>query len=183
MTAPNRNIELKARCRVLRAAAEAAASLGAVRIGKLEQTDTYFRAPTGRLKLRETTCRPAELIWYDRADSPEFRDSEYYVVPVSDAPRMKAALGHAMGLRGVVRKRRELWMYENVRIHLDEVEDLGTFVEFEAVITCADDELDSMQRLDALSHAMAIVSDDRVSQSYSDLLFEIEAGLGSVAAQ
>jgi adenylate cyclase class IV len=177
MTAPNRNIELKARCGNLRAAAEAAASVGAVRLGTLEQTDTYFRAPTGRLKLRETTGRPPELIWYDRADCPELRDSDYYVVPVSDAARMKAALGHAMGVRCVVRKRREPWMHHNVRIHLDDVEDLGTFIEFEAVITCADDELASLARLEELTSALTIAPEDRISNSYSDLLFEIEETL------
>jgi adenylate cyclase, class 2 len=174
MTQPNRNIELKARCRDFRSAAEAVMRLGAVRLGALEQIDTYFRASEGRLKLREATSRPAELIWYDRADYPEFRDSDYYVVRVADAATTKAALGHAMGVRGVVRKRRELWMYQNVRIHFDDVEDLGTFVELEAVLTGADDETSSLARLEALSEALAIRPDDRVSASYSDLLFEIE---------
>ena len=38
-------------------------------------------------------------------------------------------LAEALGVRSVVRKRREIYLYHNVRIHLDEVCDLGRFLE------------------------------------------------------
>ena len=60
-SAPGRhNIEVKARCRDLTRAAEAAREIGATRVGELRQCDTYFCAH-GRLKLRETTGKPAAL--------------------------------------------------------------------------------------------------------------------------
>src|SRR5215207_2203808 len=156
MTKPNRNIELNARSRDLSAAASAAKRIGATCRGVLHQTDTYFRAPSGRLKLREIRDSHAELIWYARADSPELRDSSYYVVPIPDPALAKAALARAMGIRGVVAKCRELWMYHNVRVHLDEVDGLGTFIEFEAVVSSREDDAASHERLATLTEALGI---------------------------
>jgi adenylate cyclase class IV len=168
----NRNIELKARCANLQRAAEAALRIGATRAGELRQLDTYFRFPHGRLKLRETALpdgRGAELIAYQRSDAPAFRGSDYYVIPLSHPADMKTALAKKLGVRGEVRKRRELFLWHNVRIHLDDVAGLGTFIEFEAVISPADDEAVSLQRLARLAEALAIGDDDRIAVSYSDL--------------
>ena len=166
----SRNLELKARCAgLVRAAAEAAA-LGARRDGELVQTDTYFRVPNGRLKLRETVGRLGELIWYARQDSVDFRGSDYYVLPIPQPAETKAALSAALGVRGEVRKRRELWLWHNVRIHLDAVENLGSFVEFEAVIKKNEDEAVSHHRLATLAKALRIRDADRIAVSYSDLL-------------
>jgi adenylate cyclase class IV len=63
-----RNIELKARCPDLNAAREAARRLGAEFAGTLEQRDTYFVVPHGRLKLRQTAGHGAELVAYARAN-------------------------------------------------------------------------------------------------------------------
>ena len=40
-----------------------------------------------------------------------------------------------LGVRACVRKRREVWLYRNARIHLDTVDGLGCFVEIEVVVT------------------------------------------------
>src|SRR5688500_12172405 len=165
-----RNIELKARCTDLAAARKTALAVGAEGVGTLEQTDTYFRASQGRLKLRETIGKPAELIWYTRPDNTDARGSDYQLVPVPDPDAFKAALAAAMGVRGVVKKRRELLMWHNVRIHLDDVEHLGTFVEFEAVLTDSSDEKTSYERLLTLTDALGIVDADRMATSYSDQL-------------
>jgi adenylate cyclase class IV len=166
-----RNIELKARCGDLAAAAKRAASLGAERQGVLVQVDTYFRVPHGRLKMRETAGdAEAQLIWYERPDSTDFRGSDYYVLPIPKPLETRLALSAALGVRGEVRKRRQLWLWHNVRIHLDEVAGLGTFVEFEAVIAPGEDEEQSLDRLATLTGALNIGEADRVAVSYSDLL-------------
>ena len=166
----NRNLELNARCRDLQRAAQASLSLGATRAGELRQLDTYFHFAHGRLKLRETEGSGAELIAYERADDPAFRGSDYYVIPVSHPAEMKAALAKKLGVRGEVRKRRELFLWHNVRIHLDDVAGLGTFIEFEAVLSPAgDDEAISLERLAKLKAALAIRDEDRIAVSYSDL--------------
>ena len=61
-TSLNRNIELKARCPDPDAAREAARRLGAEFAGVLEQRDTYFVVPHGRLKLRQTAGKGAQLV-------------------------------------------------------------------------------------------------------------------------
>jgi adenylate cyclase class IV len=188
----NRNLELKARCRDLQRAAQASLNLGATRAGELRQLDTYFHFAHGRLKLRETApasdcggtggaggaggaagaggAGGAELIAYERADDPAFRGSDYYVIPVSHPADMKAALAKKLGVRGEVRKHRELFLWHNVRIHLDDVAGLGTFIEFEAVLSpAADDEAISLDRLAKLKVALSIRDEDRIAVSYSDL--------------
>ena len=171
---PQCNIEIKARCGELDGARAAAEKLGAHPGGFLDQTDTYYRAAHGRLKLREINSERAELIWYVRPDDADARSSDYHVAPIAleNVPGVKAALAAAVGVRGIVRKRRELWRWHNVRIHLDTVESLGTFIEFEAVIgpDAGEDESTAHARLAELCRAMNVRDDDRLAQSYSDLL-------------
>ena len=139
----------------------------------MTQIDTYFHSPSGRLKLREITTAnssSAELIWYHRPDGVEFRGSNYYVVPVPDSALLKSALIAANGLRGEVRKRRDVYLFHNVRIHLDRVENLGSYIEFEAVMTDGEDEATSLARLDQLHAALGMKPEDHERGSYSDLL-------------
>ena len=94
----------------------------------------------GTTTLRLVDGGQAELIWYDRADEKGIRGSAYSRTPITDPTGLRAVLATAVGMRGEVRKVRELWLWHNVRIHLDEVAHLGTFVEFEAVIDEGNDE-------------------------------------------
>jgi len=163
-----RNIEIKARCDDLNRARRAAEAIGAKFAGVLHQIDTYFHVKHGRLKLRQINGNQTELIWYERPDRAEARASNYYVVPVTDADLTLAALSAALGVRGAVRKRRELFLWDNVRIHLDRVERLGEFIEFEAFVSDAASETVSSKRLDQLSGQLHI--GEQIGRSYSDLL-------------
>ena len=165
-----RNLELKSRCPNLAAAERAAQTLGATFQWTKSQTDTYFHVRRGRLKLREADGQTAELIAYERPDHPEFRESAYHLVPVPDAHRLKAALTTSLGVRVVVAKQRTLYLWHNVRIHLDAVDDVGTFLEFEAVLSTPDDDIQSPARLARLTEVLGVRDEDRVSRSYSDLL-------------
>jgi adenylate cyclase class IV len=161
---------MKCRHPDLAAAREAARRLGAEPAGVHIQVDTYFHAAHGRLKLRETEGRPAMLIWYDRSERSEARGSDYHLTPVSDPASMKAVLALALGLRGQVQKRRELHLWHNVRIHLDEVTGVGTLVELEAVLSGRDNEATSLGRLDRLCEALGIRPEDILPGSNADLL-------------
>jgi len=175
-----KNIEIKARCRDLARVRDAARSEGAVPHGVLHQTDTYFHVPVGRLKLREIessgspqggdATRCAELIFYRRSDDAGPKASEYEVAPVTEASRMCAALAAALGIWIVVEKRRELWILDNVRIHLDEVTGLGSFLELEAVVDNAHAEDVCHQAVRRLLDLFEVGDDDRIRDSYSDLL-------------
>ena len=59
--------------------------------------------------------------------------------PVPAPESLAEAFDAALGTIVVVSKRRRLFLWEGVRIHLDEVEDLGSFMEFEAVLPDAGD--------------------------------------------
>ncbi len=164
------NIELKARCADLAAARRTALALGARPAGVLEQTDTFFRAPGGRLKLRETNDAPAQLIPYARPDEPGAKQSEYVVLPVEQPDAARRLLTRILGAAGVVRKRRELLLLDNVRIHLDDVEGLGTFIEFEAVLGPGRTPESERRRLADLADAFGVRPQDVESRAYVDLL-------------
>jgi adenylate cyclase class IV len=162
---------LKARYDDLHKAARLCVELGAREAGEFVQTDTYFNAPRGRLKLRQTEPDRAELIWYLRADQTSSCVSDYSIARVrtSEAPSVLAVLDGALGIRSVVRKTRRLLLWKNVRIHLDRVETLGNFVEFEAVLGPGHSEADGHARIVLLVEALNINGVDRVAQSYLDL--------------
>jgi predicted adenylyl cyclase CyaB len=172
LPAARRNLEIKARLADPAAVRDAVARLGARPSARETQTDTYFRVAHGRLKLREIEGQPAVVIWYDRPDQQGTRDSAYHLVPVPDAATMKAALTAALGVRGECRKRREIYLWHNVRIHLDEVTGLGRFVEFEAVLSPQDEEEEatSRDRLEQLGRALGICASEYLATSYADLL-------------
>jgi adenylate cyclase class IV len=108
-----------------------AGKAGATFRGTLRQTDTFFEVTRGLLKLRVIEGAQAELISYERPETPGSRVSSYTVYPTGDPDLLHDVLSRCLK-RGVrVRKRRDLWMWGGTRIHLDDVEALGTFVELE----------------------------------------------------
>jgi homotetrameric cytidine deaminase len=170
--AASRNIEFKARDAQPARTLELALGLGAEDRGEIAQTDTYFARARGRLKLREQQPGDAELIQYRRADTPGARESEYRRVPTADAAALRDALDAALGTLVVVEKRRRLLLHENVRIHIDEVEGLGSFVELEAVAQPDSDLSAEQDKVGRLRAELGIGDDALVAQSYSDLLLE-----------
>jgi adenylate cyclase class IV len=193
---PAKNIELKARLHDLCAARTTARRLATEVLGVQEQTDTYFHCPSGRMKLREvfefapTIDLPissvvgvpnaatssgalrhfAQLIWYERADQTDSKESTYQLVEVTES-RVKQ-LKSEMGIRGIVAKRREVYLYHNVRIHLDSVESLGTFLEFEAVLCEGVNAAAGRLQLAALQKEFHIAAEDLLPNSYADMLLK-----------
>jgi adenylate cyclase class 2 len=165
-----RNIELKARCADLPATARRAIAVGAVDRGVLLQHDTFYAVTRGRLKLRRIAGAPAELILYHRPDTVEAKASEYHIAGVPDPEALHRMLAVALGVTADVRKRRRLLLWKYVRIHLDEVENLGTFIELESVVGPDADEAEASRRLDELRAALAIDESDLVGVAYAQLL-------------
>jgi predicted adenylyl cyclase CyaB len=163
-----RNIELKARLHDRTFAEGACARIGATPQGDIRQTDTYFAVPTGRLKLRE--CDPGEdyLVFYHRTDEAAARGSDYVIERVGAS--MGGLLKRSLGVSGVVQKTRTLWLWKNVRVHLDRVEGLGDFIEFEAVLSEGLDDADGFEKLAYLREAFGVRDDDIETGSYLDLL-------------
>lgn len=169
MQGPRRNIELKYRCADLAEVRRRARELGATDAGVLQQHDVFFDAPLGRLKLRDFGDGRAELISYRRADTPDPRGSDFLVYPVADPAALRATLAHALRSGGAVRKRRHLFLYRHTRIHLDEVEALGEFVELETVMA-GQSEHEAHAELRHVAAALSLKSDDAVAQPYVELV-------------
>ncbi len=165
-----RNVELKARLASLDTAREVARRVATSRLGIQHQTDTYFHCPHGRLKLREMADDGVQLIWYARSDQAEARHSEYYLLDVADGNLAKNLLTAALGVRRTVIKRREIFLYRNVRIHLDDVVDLGSFLEFEAVMAPRQDLAEGHAQLAWLCEQFGITASCILPSSYGDML-------------
>lgn len=73
-------------------------------------------------------------------------------------------------MKVVVGKARRLFVHEGVRIHLDRVDELGDFIEFEGVAAEGDDPRRFADLLDSLREAFGIHEEDLLRESYSDLL-------------
>jgi predicted adenylyl cyclase CyaB len=129
-----RNVEIKARIAGVEALTQIAARLADTGPVVLDQDDTFFSCPNGRLKLRDQFAAGAELIFYQRADASGPKESFYVRTPVPDPQAMRALLQQAYGQSGRVRKRRILYLVGRTRIHLDTVDGLGEFLELEVVL-------------------------------------------------
>ena len=167
--APRRNIELKARDPDPDRSLRAALALGASDEGWLHQTDTYFRVPHGRLKLREEDTT-AQLIAYERPDQAVARESRYRLVTINDPQGLKEALSVALGVLVVVEKSRRLLLWQRARIHLDDVRGLGSFIEIEAVADPASDLTSERSEASEVQDALAIAPEQVMAVSYSDEL-------------
>ena len=135
------------------------------------QTDTYFNVPSGRLKLREGNIEN-NLIYYERKNTAGAKESIFQLVKVPDAKTLKDVLTRSIGVKIVVKKKREIYFIKNVKFHIDEVESLGNFAEIEASDLYADVSKEELQKqCDFYSGELNIKEEDLVSVSYSDMLF------------
>ena len=139
------------------------------------QRDTYLRVARGRLKLREEQPGEPHLIAYRRPDQAQVRVSSYRVAPVLDADATRAALEDTLGVDVVVAKRRRLLLWETVRIHLDEVEGLGSFMELEAVAEAGSDLAREHAQVARLREQLGIGDDLLRDGSYADALRAAQA--------
>lgn len=165
------NIEFKAELRNFDAAARQCALLGARHVADLKQTDTYYKLATGRLKKRETVGRPVEWIVYDRRDVVHPRLSSFTILTEKQA---RARWG-TMTLKPwlTVTKHRELWMLNYVRIQLDTVDRLGTFIEFEAKVSKRHTGGQCRRAVEHLREAFGPVLGEPISKSYCDLMEQL----------
>jgi len=141
----------------------------------LDQVDTFFRTPEGRLKLRVFPDGKGELIAYRRPDSAGPKTSEYSIYRTSQPEALGAALRGVLGVRGVVRKRRLLYLVGQTRVHLDEVDGLGSFLELEVVLADGQAPGDGEAIARQLLRELGVRDEDRVAGAYIDLL-ERDAG-------
>ena len=165
-----RNVEIKARARNFERKSGLALELASRPAEHLVQRDTFFNVPAGRLKLRHIDGRAAELIHYDRRDGAGPKESRYTICPVDDPAQLEKVLANALGVRGMVRKKRIVALVGQTRIHLDRVEGLGEFIELEVVLDTGQDLQYGTGIAETLMSQLEIEKTDLVEAAYLDLL-------------
>jgi predicted adenylyl cyclase CyaB len=171
-----RNVEIKARIEgqwneIEKRAAALADSGPTI----LEQEDVFYSVPRGRMKLRTVNGR-SELIYYMRSDQTGPKQSDYVCLPVADAASTKRLLAAIHGERGIVRKKRVLYLTGQTRIHLDRVEGLGDFLELEVVLNDDQPLGYGVEIAHQLMTSLAIDEQDLADVAYADLLFKESQG-------
>lgn len=170
-----RNVEIKAKVRDWDEVAARAEALSGTAGEVLEQEDVFFSVTEGRLKLRTFPDGRGELIAYDRPDCAGATTSHYRIFRTGEPENLKSVLAQGMGIRGIVRKRRILHWVDSTRIHLDDVEGLGRFLELEVVLRDGESEACGVGVADRLLEALGIAEADRIDCAYIDLLEAQEA--------
>ena len=164
------NIEIKARVDDFEALKARTEYLSDQPMIILPQEDTFFNTAKGRLKLRVQSPDRGYLIYYERPNQDGPKRSDYHLAETRDPENLKAALSLALGVRGVVRKTRYLYMVGQTRIHLDDVEGLGHFMELEVVMQAGQSDADGQAIAEDLMRRLEIRKDALLEGAYMDLI-------------
>ncbi len=169
----SQNVEIKVRLQYLNETRSRARALGAVPTSTDEQTDVYYAVNSSgaeRIKLRTVPGKDPELIRYHRSEDSSVRTSDYTLIRGAEAMREAREYERKAAPEVVVRKSREILLLENVRIHLDQVDGLGCFLELEAVVDSTHDPATCRQQVADLIVSLSLPREGMVAASYSDLL-------------
>ena len=178
------NLEFKARCQSFENLYPRLTDLNAAHRETVHQIDTYFSLTAEKGRAQSETCEPrlklreieemreAWLIYYERPNRDASRYSQYQLCKVPDASILKSLLTAALGIKTIVRKQREVWMFKHTRIHLDTVTDLGQFVELETVFQ-GQTETEAVREHQHVKTTLRLEAADPVAVSYSDLITNV----------
>ncbi|HEY9153167.1 MAG TPA: class IV adenylate cyclase [Anaerolineales bacterium] len=165
-----KNIEIKARVRDFPELKRRAESLSDSPLEVIPQEDTFFVTSKGRLKLRVLAPDRAQLVYYERPDQDGPKRSDYFIFNTNDPENLMTALSPALGVRGVVKKTRYLYRVGQTRVHLDDVEGLGQFMELEVVLHDDQSDAEGQRMANDLMEKLGIVPADLIEGAYMDLL-------------
>lgn len=164
------NIEIKAHIDNIDEMKARAQSLSDAPLKVISQEDVFFNTDKGRLKLRILAPDRGELIYYERADQAGPKHSEYHLARTHEPEDFKTALSLALGVRGLVVKTRYLYMAGQTRIHLDDVEGLGQFIELEVVLEDEQNAAEGQAIAEDLMQKLGIRQEDLLEGAYVDML-------------
>ena len=171
-------VELKAKIDNIDKVREKILKLNAEFIGKFHQIDTYFNVPKGRLKLREVEGKPyAQLIYYERENIAAPKKSEVFILEISNPEEFKEKTEKILGVKSVVDKVREVYVYRETKIHLDSVKRLGCFIEFEKETLESEIE-ETRSFLEKLMKKLEIRWENLIESSYGELILNSGSGVG-----
>jgi adenylate cyclase class 2 len=133
------------------------------------QEDIYYRIPSGRLKLRIINNKSGTLILYHRKESKKLRVSNYILTHTNDFNNLHLTLSKLFPVLITVKKVREIFLLDNMRIHLDKVNNLGEFLEFEVVFDSFEK---AKKQMNFLIGYFELNRKNFINKSYSDLLLK-----------
>ena len=164
------NIEIKARAEDFARKQELAERLAGGPPETIRQQDTFFPCANGRLKLRRLAEDRGELIAYRRDDVAGTKQSDYLLYRTAEPEALRGVLAEAMGTGIVVTKTRRLYLVGQTRVHLDEVEGLGTFLELEVVLAEGQAAEEGHRVAREIMEKLAVREEDLIEGAYADLL-------------
>ena len=177
------NLEFKAQCQSLDSFYPRLANLNATHHETVRQIDTYFYVAAEKCRANSEACEPrlklreidgmteAWLIYYERPNHDASRYSQYQLCKINDPSALKVLLTAAFGIKTIVQKHREVWMFNHTRIHLDRVVDLGQFIELETVFQ-GQTETEAVNEHQHVKTTLRLDTTDPVAVSYSDLIVQ-----------
>lgn len=164
------NVEIKARLKDSGQFYKLAESLSDTRAEILLQEDVFFNVTKGRLKLRIFHAEAGDLIYYERPDTEGPKTSSYSISKTSDPAQLREVLSQALGVLGIVKKKRTLFLTGQTRIHFDEVEELGYFMELEVVLKEGQTSSSGEKIARDLMTKLNIEETDLIDRAYIDLM-------------
>lgn len=165
------NLEIKVATQNLEAIKDKAIKIDAKNIATLFQIDTYFLVGKKRLKIREEKDTNY-LVYYVRNNNEESKLSIYHIINAHKklVPFIKKLLSFIFGIKVIIHKKRDLFMYKNTRIHFDDVENIGTYIELETVFNTSQKEGDLVTEHNFVINSLGLDTFEKIPNSYSDLI-------------
>ncbi|MFD2245157.1 class IV adenylate cyclase [Pontibacter ruber] len=164
------DITIKARCYNPAKVESILLEHGAQYVGLDVQTDTYYEADYGKLKHRQGNIENV-LIHYNRKSGGGTKQTEVLLYLKHPGAETINQICGSQKVLAQVKKLRKIFFIGNVKFHIDYLEELGHFVEIEAI------DLDGSLGLDMLNQQchyykelLQIEEDDLVTSAYTDLI-------------
>lgn len=165
-----RNIEIKALLANIDACIDKAKYFSGSDPEMIWQEDYFFNCTNGRLKLRIFSSDNGELIFYKRKNESGPKTSQYFISKTNEPNKLLDVLEKSYGIRGVVKKIRKLFLIGNTRVHIDQVEHLGNFLELEVVLSKEEDINNGKQVAQRLMEQFGIEEGSLINCAYIDLI-------------
>ncbi|XP_060573894.1 uncharacterized protein LOC132731695 isoform X2 [Ruditapes philippinarum] len=166
------NVEIKAKVKDVEQLKKVAAQLSGGEPTIIEQEDTFFYAQNGRLKLRKLKGQQSQLIFYKRSDESGPKSSDYNFFHTDDPDSLETTLQSALGVKGKVKKTRLLYLVGQTRVHVDNVEGLGNYMELEVVMKDGQSVEEGQAIANDLMTKLDIQESDLISGAYMDLILK-----------
>ena len=162
------NLELKIRVTSHLSVKKILEQIGAENKGILNQKDVYYSVPNGLLKLRVEN-RNESLIYYNRNENDKNRWSDFEFLKFADG-NGERFFNKLFDVEVIVIKKRQLFYYDDTRIHLDTVKFLGKFLELETLVI--NGKVDAKKRFVKIISLLKLDEAKQIRKSYRDLLMD-----------